>query len=69
MERRTETTRTFATDSGAYQTVFYDAPVNYRDANGAWQATTPRWSRPSEQERPCWECHSDSAPLGTASMA
>ncbi len=38
VERRTETTRTFATDSGAFQTVFYDAPVNFRDANGAWQA-------------------------------
>jgi hypothetical protein len=38
VERRTETTRTFATDSCAFQTVFYDAPVNFRDANGAWQA-------------------------------
>ncbi len=37
MERRTEDSRTFVAEDDTFQTVFYGAPVNYQDANGAWQ--------------------------------
>lgn len=37
VERRTEDSRTFATEDGRFETVFYAAPVNYQDANGDWQ--------------------------------
>jgi RHS repeat-associated protein len=37
VERRTEDSRTFVAEDGTFQTVFYGAPVNYQDANGAWQ--------------------------------
>ncbi|HEV2070347.1 MAG TPA: fibronectin type III domain-containing protein [Acidimicrobiales bacterium] len=37
VERRTEDSTTVVTEDGTYETTFYDAPVNYQDANGDWQ--------------------------------
>jgi hypothetical protein len=48
--RRTETSRTMVADDGTYETTFYDHPIHFRDANGAWQpidTTLVPGSRPS----------------------
>ena len=37
VERRTEDSRTFVTEDGAFETVLYGGAVNYQDANGDWQ--------------------------------
>jgi hypothetical protein len=37
VERRTEDSRTFATEDGRFETVFYGGAVNYQDARGDWQ--------------------------------
>ncbi|MCA1842332.1 MAG: DNRLRE domain-containing protein, partial [Actinobacteria bacterium] len=37
VERRTERSRTSVTPDGHFETAFYGVPVNYRDAQGAWQ--------------------------------
>ncbi|WP_414167510.1 LamG-like jellyroll fold domain-containing protein [Streptoverticillium reticulum] len=72
---RQERQRTFRNEDGTYTTRYYDEPVNFRGADGTWQAIDPTLVRPGQGTRdtgaagPLWQTHSTAAGITFAAAA